>query len=288
MSLLSVISTIAIIIPVVPLIIYLVGLVVPATHIVSRSSTFKISLINLWSILTDVSKYPEWQHKVQKVIIDEIDINENESKKVVFVEYSTSKRQTLVINHELVPQRRLVRILEESPRSIIGDKYQFKNKIPTFSGSWTFEITQEKEDDNQVTLKITEQGVIKNSFARITHLLLLRYHYRIDRFLNDLHTLVDKEYKVSNDVVMNDNKESALLESDNNEKSDSVADSQIGGVNDTASNEKIEITDDVIPDQVAEANDNSMVESKVVSGEREWDLVSEIYERPPQPTTQKS
>lgn len=268
MTILSMILTLLIIIPVVPLIVYIAGLIVPATHIVSRSSTFKISSMKLWSILTDVSKYPEWQHKVQEVVIDEIDINANENKKVIFVEYSTRKRKTLVINQELVPFRSLIRVLEETPSSIISDKYQFKKKTPTFSGSWTFDILQDRElESNQVTLKITEQGVIKKPFARIMHLLLLGYHYRIDRFLRDLNILVDKENQkwLSTDSA-NDKKQQ-----DSNKKSvrfeGIIATSEMNGV---LFKEK---TSGTLLNQVAEANDNSMIKSKETNSKNgEWDM----------------
>jgi hypothetical protein len=150
--------------------------------------------------------------------------------------------------------------------------------VPTFSGSWTFDITQEKEN-NQINLKITEQGVIKNPFARITHLLLLRYHYRIDRFLNDLQELIDKEKTSTDSAEQKDMRNTADL---------IRQDTQIGkmrGVINTAYNDKTEIADDVILDHVAGANDTSIVESDATSREREWNLVSEIYERPPRTKT---
>ena len=69
------------------------------------------------------------------------------------------------------------------------------NKIPTFSGSWTFEITPQEDNDTQVLLKITEQGVMKKPIVRLMHLLLYGFHSRIDRFMNDLSTKIERENK---------------------------------------------------------------------------------------------
>lgn len=298
MSFISNLFTFLIIIPIVPLFAYVIGLLVPASHIVSRSSTFKIKPQRLWNILTDVSKYPQWQPKIEKVLIDETSGDET-----VFVEYSIKKRHTVIIHHERIENKCLLRILEERPIA----KAPVSSKIPTFSGSWTFDISQEKEDDDQVTLKITEQGVIKKPLVRVTHLLLFGFHSRIDRFLNDLHKKIeadnregslheigtnltpvpleeeseeDKNLTILNELVPQDNIEqqqvfySTVLHS--------LSTDQIESKNDNALPTMV-TTDD---SQQLEANDTLMTESKVA--DKEWDLMSEIYERPAKPESGSS
>jgi hypothetical protein len=279
MSILSNFLSIIIILPIVPVLAYVIGLLVPASHIVSRSSSFNTSSKRLWHILTDVSKYPEWQSKVEDVMIEEISKEDNNNK-VVFIELSKRKRHSVIVHHERIPYQRLIRILEERPSvAISGNK-----KIPTFSGSWTFDIIEEKETDDQVTLKITEQGVIKKPLVRITHLLLFGFHSRIDRFMKDLHQLVDNQKESKATRPISDNEEdiskqthSVVLPHQKNNSNDIVAEA------DTSNNvnqQEQEILVANSDQQIIETNDSLMTESNLINGEKEWDLMSEIYERP--------
>lgn len=292
MSFISNIFTFLIIIPIVPLFAYVIGLLVPASHIVSRSSTFKIKPQRLWAILTDVSKYPQWQPKIEKVLIDE-----TSSNKTVFVEYSIKKRHTVIIHHERIENKCLLRILEERPIA----KAPVSSKIPTFSGSWTFDISQEKEDDDQVTLKITEQGVIKKPLVRVTHLLLFGFHSRIDRFLNDLHKKIDADNReVSLDEIDTSLTPVSLEENSKEDEGENLTNLNRSVPQDDIEQQQafystvlhslptdlIQSKDDnALPAMVTtddsqqlEANDTLMTESKVA--DKEWDLMSEIYERP--------
>ncbi|KAI8640357.1 hypothetical protein BD408DRAFT_419931 [Parasitella parasitica] len=268
-----------------PIFTYVIGMLIPASHIVSRSVNLKLSPERLWKILTDVSKYPEWQSKVQKVTIQE----EKESQ-TVFVEYSTRKRHTVIIHHERVPCKCLLRILEERP-SIDGQK-----KVPTFSGSWTFEVTQDKETADQVTLKITEQGVIKKPMVRVTHMLLFGFHRRIDRFIHDLQALIaqqdackepqEQENSEASKVISHskDALEGGKVMTEDQESYDTTellktnSEEYIAKEENLSDNANLHVTADSSSDQQTEPNDTLMTESKLVSG---WDIVSAICESPP-------
>lgn len=156
---------------------------VPASHIVSKSTDFNLSPKQLWQILTNVTEYPRWQRKVEAINIDKYD------NQLVFVEYSTNNRHTIVVQHEAIPFQRLVRAIEDA--DILSQTYGFKKSTPTFKGSWTFDIIN--ESDQTISLKITQQGAIRNPLTRIFHFFVLGYYYRIDRFFNDLHAYIDKE-----------------------------------------------------------------------------------------------
>lgn len=287
MSVVSTILSILIIIPVVPLIAYVIGLLVPASHIVSRSCSFKISSKRLWNILTDVSKYPEWQSKVDDVMIEEISKEDNNNK-IVFIELSTRKRHYVIIHHERKPYQCLIRILKERPNiNISGND---SKKIPTFSGSWTFEITQEKESKDQVNLKITEQGVIKKPIARVTHLLLYGFHSRIDRFMNDLHKLVNKQAK-EKEAVGQEATVCAPLDEGENQQTSTILQPFDSAVLPSKNNRNGIVADveetinkqqksSVADDQQIETSDSLTTESNSVNGDKEWDLMNEIYERP--------
>lgn len=274
MTFISTVLIIFLIIPLVPVFAYVIGLLIPASHIVSRSHTFKISPQRLWNILTNVTDYPKWQPKVERVVLDK----SNNEEGTLFVEYSTKKRHTVIIHHERIKNKCLLRILEERPASAIvstdtDTTTTLPSKIPTFSGSWTFEIIQQKEDDDeQVTLKITEQGVIKKPMVRMVHLLLFGFHSRIDRFINDLHKKIDSDNKevplvdFINEQQQQQQQES-LFYSTNLQNSSSVVD------DDTPINHLLTPTDH----QQVDTND-LLSESKI--SDKEWDLMSEIYERP--------
>ncbi|KAK4517043.1 60S ribosomal protein L35, L29 [Mucor velutinosus] len=282
-----------------PLFAYVIGILIPASHIVSRSVNLKLPSKRLWDILIDVSKYPEWQPKVEKVTVQE-----EKDQQTVFVEHSTRKRHTVIIHHQRAPYRCLLRILEERT-SIDGQK-----KIPTFSGSWTFEIIQDKETEDQVTLKITEQGVIRKPIVRVTHLLLFGFHRRIDRFINDLQALIAKEegkYSSENqgqekaqqqdepsNIISHSEQqgedtptvtEKVLVEDQEsyhstvlpNEQDTAASHNLVSFDEDLPKNDSTQATADGSLDQQVATNDTLMTESKLVNG---WDMVSEIYERP--------
>jgi hypothetical protein len=218
-------------------------------------------------------------------MIEEISKQDNNNK-TVFIELSTRKRHSVIIHHERTPYQCLIRILEERPSvTISGNDIK---KMPTFSGSWTFDIIQEKEAIDHVTLKITEQGVIKKPLVRVTHLLLSGFHSRIDRFMDDLHKLVDKE----KDTVSKETKRVLQEQLDKDERSPQQFYSAVlphqNNSNDTvtaAEEESIHVQKQqellAVDDQLVETNDSFMTESNLINGsEKEWDLMSEIYERP--------
>lgn len=299
MALATTAFTILIMVPIVPIFIYVVGLLVPASHIVSRSSVFKTSSRKLWKILIDVNEYPQWQSKVEKITV-----HGSSDDETVFIEHSTKKRHTVMIHHERIQYQCLLRILEERPVAI-------PPKIPTFSGSWTFEIIQEKEHDDQVTLKITEQGVIKKPMVRVTHLLLFGFFSRIDRFMNDMHKKVDADNRqlLVNSVIANkidiesakDHDEIAAMgelefseprklvigqlaedkiATDKSLDNTSVErDTMVASYSTVVTSKENDLPSTTDQSQQLEPSDTLMTESRMV--DQDWDLMSEIYERAP-------
>ncbi|KAL0079013.1 hypothetical protein F4703DRAFT_1219853 [Phycomyces blakesleeanus] len=175
MSVLTTIIIILCVLPTIPLLIYVIGLLLPASHIVSRTVTLDTTPEKLWKILTNVQAYPSWQPKLESVTVSPETQDTDQGKRLIFTEYSKQKKRT-VIHVEQEPQRTLVRILEE--RSTSAERHK-----STFSGSWSFEI---QLADTKVMLKITEQGIIKKPMIRVSHMLLFGFHLRIDRFIKDL------------------------------------------------------------------------------------------------------
>lgn len=185
-ALIATVATILILIPTAPLLVYVIGLLLPASHIVSRTCTFRTTKAHLWQVLTDVESYPSWQQRVEQVTIIDNDVDE---KRLTFEELTRRKKRISVIHVEQNPHCKLLRILEESSRL----------KTPTFSGSWTYELldeSQQQDSDLQritTTLKITQQGLIQRPLVRVTQMLLLGFHLRIDIFLKDLQNKIEKD-----------------------------------------------------------------------------------------------
>lgn len=240
-----------ILVPTIPLVLYAIGLLLPSSHIVSRTTTYNTTAEILWAILTSVQDYPAWRSNIDRVTIRyddfESDINKYEDEsRLTFVEYTEKKdRRTVVMHIEQEKERKLLRVLEERPYVAPGEE-ETSNANSTFSGSWTFTI--EPQDDHKVSLKITEQGVIKKPMVRVSHMLFFGYHRRIDRFMKDLGKEIDLGFL-----------EQAQEEEEEEE-------------------EELEEEYEAGPDDsVVQPTPTTLTESKIL--DKEWDMMSEIYDK---------
>lgn len=327
------------IVPCVPIAIYLIGLLLPATHIVSRTATFKTSRKHIWQLLTDVQQYPLWQPKLRGLVLaqtlepdhdsdfssnvasenEQVEeehgqssavLNHTESDKraalrarrlsgrdqggseTLFVEYTKYGKRTVVLV-EQIPGSKILRIMEERNNVVplkevegLDAATSSMRKKPTFSGSWTFDITSnfdDKElstlkssrhsmlqntviadDDTEViTLKVTQQGVIKKPMVRVSNMLLFGFHRSIDRFLKDLSKKIEED------------KANLLLEKQAIQQ-ENVVNSMALDQSEVSETEVPETVEEV-PASIAESNLLNHRPSSVL--EKDWDLVSEIYER---------
>ncbi|KAG2189459.1 hypothetical protein INT44_004601 [Umbelopsis vinacea] len=333
------------IVPCVPIAIYLIGLLLPASHIVSRTTTFKTSRKHIWRILTDVQEYPQWQPKLRGLVLAQtVDpdqdsgmssnvvsdsdhtegeqttssemqnpdtANDTESDKraamrarrlsgrdqggseTLFVEYTKYGKRTVVLV-EQIPGSKILRIMEErnnvvplqgAPATVPTTP---ASKKPTFSGSWTFDISSNFDDkefstlkssrhsmfkqpsfaDDEsevITLKVTQQGVIKKPMVRVSYMLLFGFYRSIDRFLKDLGKKIEEDK-----AMMLQEKQAAQKEED------TVASMSLDH-NDSITEAELE-TDAETPKQtVIESTILNHKASSVL--DKDWDLVSEIYER---------
>lgn len=270
----AIVTTVLILIPSVPLFIYVVGLLLPEEHTVSRSATLHTTADKIWSLLTHVQDYPSWQPGLDRI---ECTREENVAEQqVVFVEYTKrNKRITTVV--DAAGHRILSRMTEEdsttannaNTATAHNNNNALKHK-PTFIGTWTFDITECKEQDGHTTITITEKGVITRPMVRLLHMTLLGFHRRIDRFLKDL------ENKIHHDAIM---QEPVV---DDKEQQPHVDEEQLSNaINQdvTENNKKNDKEEEVLSQEsitpsTTRSNDSSPTVDK------EWDLMSEIYERP--------
>ncbi|KAG2186067.1 hypothetical protein INT43_002505 [Umbelopsis isabellina] len=335
------------IIPCIPIAIYLIGLLLPASHIVSRTTKLKTSRQHLWRLLTDVEQYPQWQPKLRGLVLaqtidafdpsslsdnatsdvdqteaelaedDKIPLSSQEDserraamrarrlsgrdhggKETLFVEYTKYGKRTVVLI-EQIPGSKLLRIMEERnnvvPVSEVGelDALSPSGSKPTFSGSWTFDISSNfdaKElstlqasphamsraqsisaDSEIITLKVTQQGVIKKPMVRVSNMLLFGFHRSIDRFLKDLNKKIEQDRTIAarkKEVeVTQQEKVIASMEIESPLEAEPLAAA-------TSSSEAAK------EPSAAPTEDSSVIYRKPSSVlEKDWDLVSEIYER---------
>ncbi|KAG2218761.1 hypothetical protein INT45_012981 [Circinella minor] len=310
-SLLTAFCTFLLLIPIVPLLTYVIGLLLPASHIVSRKRTFKgIHQTDLWQILVNVETYPEWRPRVLKIQLNHESCTDD---RIVFQEHNTRNKTIVVIHVHQVPYSRLLRILQE---------------IPTFSGSWTFELEpivvtpmntakaaaedkkEEKHNEDQVELKITQQGVIKKPLFRVIYMLVLGLHRRIDLFLDDLERKVEQEQNhrhhkeqqsnhKSNTMTMADDQvtptnlgdmdystinTSILTQNDN--ENDSETKKQTNTLPPLPPMESLtpsptlsSSSSAVLETKEKEEEGQSLLKDKDNNNNIGWDMVSEIYER---------
>lgn len=248
--------TCLILVPTIPLVLYAIGLFLPSSHIVSRTTTYNTTAEILWAILTSVEDYPAWRSNIDRVTVrydefeSEINKYEDESR-LTFVEYIKKKdRRTVVMHIEQEKERKLLRVLEERPYIAPGEG-EASNANSTFSGSWTFTI--EPQGEHKVSLKITEQGVIKKPMVRVSYKLFFGYHRRIDRFLKDLGKEIDLGFLEAAAGDEEEEKE-PLLEEEEEDEYEAGPD-----------------------DSVIQPTPTALTESKIL--DKEWDMMSELYDK---------
>lgn len=248
-----------VLIPVIPLGIYAIGLLLPSSHIVSRTTKYNTTPEILWAILTSVEDYPAWRSNIDRVTVrrDEFEneINQyDDDNRLTFVEYTKKDRRTVVMHIEQERERKLLRVLEERPYITPGE--QVPQRKSTFSGSWTFLIEPVQGEERAVSLKITEQGVIKKPMVRVSHMLLFGYHRRIDRFIKDLGKEIDLGIL-----------DEPLAEEEEEEEVQEVQEDRTMTQQD---DEEFEAGPD---DSILQPS--IITESKIL--DKEWDMVNEVY-----------
>ncbi|OBZ89742.1 hypothetical protein A0J61_02199 [Choanephora cucurbitarum] len=272
-----------ILIPTIPLVLYAIGLLLPASHIISRSYKYNTTAEILWAILTSVEDYPVWRSNIDRINVrrdefeDELNKYDND-RRLTFVEYTKKDRRTVVMHIEQEHERKLLRVLEERPSLVVSER--IRQKSPTFSGSWTFTL-EPVEGERAVMLKITEQGVIKKPMVRVSHMLFFGYHRRIDRFMKDLakevelgildnlseHIEESEEHQSTQEAEIS---QTPLKEIVEEEEEDTGIDNKQGH----SEHDEYEAGPD---DSILLPVKKSMSESKLL--DKEWDMMSEIYDK---------
>jgi polyketide cyclase/dehydrase/lipid transport protein len=147
------------------LLVVAVGALLPAKHVSSREVRFKRAPAEIWGVITDYQKFPEWRNQVKRI------------EALPAVNGSAAWREIdshgdgipYVAVDSVAPQRLVTKIADP--------------KLP-FGGTWTFEITP--ANDGTSTLRITENGEIYNPLFRFVSRFFLGYSATQTRYLRDL------------------------------------------------------------------------------------------------------
>ena len=159
------------------LVIVMVGALLPRDHASSRAARYKASPAEIWSAITDYSKFPEWRKSVKQV------------EALPTVNGQPSWRETdshrNVIPYEIIesraPQRMATRIANP--------------KLP-FGGTWTYQISS--ASDGATVLRITENGEIYNPVFRFVARFFMGYAATQEQYLRDLGHRFGQQVDVEN------------------------------------------------------------------------------------------
>ncbi|MGD0403306.1 MAG: SRPBCC domain-containing protein [Candidatus Acidiferrales bacterium] len=143
----------------------IIGSLLPKEHTATRVALFHQPPEAIWSAITDSPKFPEWRKSVRGV--ETLPAVNGKPSWREFDKYDHS------IPYEVVestpPQRLVTRIADPD--------------LP-FGGTWTYEITPQANGSS--TLRITENGEIRNVFFRFAARFFIGYTKTMDDYLNAL------------------------------------------------------------------------------------------------------
>jgi uncharacterized protein YndB with AHSA1/START domain len=124
------------------LLVLIAGLLRPRTHVATRTFRIERPVSDVWAVVSDFSRVPEWFSEVSKVErLTDID------GRPAWRETIGGFEATIVVREEVEPRRIVREILPTGP----------------FWGTWTFEL----EAQGDATLfTVTENGTVGNPFLR--------------------------------------------------------------------------------------------------------------------------
>jgi uncharacterized protein YndB with AHSA1/START domain len=139
------------------------GVLLPASHIATRTVVITAPPARVWKEITTVEAYPQWRDVQAAVSLDD-----RRGHRAWRETDREGQSMTLEVLEE-IPERRLV--------TRIADK-----KLP-FGGTWTYELIPMK---GGTQLTIIEDGVIRNPVFRCMARYVIGYHATMDDYLKRL------------------------------------------------------------------------------------------------------
>jgi uncharacterized protein YndB with AHSA1/START domain len=139
------------------------GFLIPRDHVASQGAVFRATPEQVWRVLIDVERGPEWRSGLKSV-----EVLPPLAGKRRYREVSGFGTITHVVEEERAPERLVGRIADEG----LG-----------YGGSWTWEIAREGE---RTRVTITERGFVGNPVFRFLARFVFGYEGTMKRYLEDL------------------------------------------------------------------------------------------------------
>jgi hypothetical protein len=148
-------------------VIAVVGMLLPAEHVASRSARIGRPPADVWSALTDRARQPEWRRDLERVEpLPDADGRRS------FREHSRHGVITFAVDESSPPSDRPGRLVTR-----IAD-----DTLP-FGGRWIHEVAA---DGGGTHVTITEEGVVRNPIFRFLSRFVFGHASSLEAFLRDL------------------------------------------------------------------------------------------------------
>lgn len=143
--------------------VWVIGTMLPRDHVATRMARYHQPPQAVWKAITDAEAMPQWRTgltAVQRL--------PEQNGKTGWVETSDFGELPLRVEQMDPPQRLVLRIASD--------------ELP-FGGTWTYEIAAV---NGGTTLRITEDGFVKNPFFRFLSRFIFGYTATLEQYLRDL------------------------------------------------------------------------------------------------------
>lgn len=143
--------------------VWLIGAMLPRDHVASRSARYRQTPDAIWKAITEAEAIPQWRTGITGV-----NRLPEENGLPGWAETSSFGEMPLRVIEMDAPRRLRMRIASDD--------------LP-FGGTWTYEITAA---DGGATLRITEDGFVKNAFFRFMSRFIFGHTATIEQYLKDV------------------------------------------------------------------------------------------------------
>lgn len=154
------------------------GVATPRRHTASRSIVLNAAPERVWSLIRDVTNYPDWRESIQNVrVLDSGDAQ------TAWTEVGLQKSVSYVAEADEPPRRFVARIADED----LG-----------YAGEWEYVVTAAGDGSR---LSITERGQVGNIVLRFFQTHLFGHTRTIDAYLRDVASAVGERSQPEDAVL---------------------------------------------------------------------------------------
>lgn len=144
-------------------VIALVGLVLPQSHVASRSTRIDQPPDAVWAAITNIAESPSWRADVKS-----IEMRAPKDGRSAWIEHGSGGAVPMAVSEALPPRRLVTRIDADDL---------------AFGGTWTFEL---QEDRGGTRITITERGEVYNPIFRALARFVFGHTAALETYLKNL------------------------------------------------------------------------------------------------------